>query len=231
VLRIELEITGVKAPNLDGSSVRGTIGLPEMNVLYRNYSNVVRFTASGIHDTCWLEGSGVTLTAMDSKEGFIARVTGREKTASIAIKTLDSGDTNTLETHVFRVVNLPLPDVYLGTIDLSVLDICPENTFLSMTGLFAKYSPEIPLKAVFDVKETMLCIAGKTYINKGKWLSDEVKHAYEEAETGAEFVIESVEIDGPSGKHTIAGPFSRIKLSARGTKYKEATDSYVKCTG
>src|SRR3989338_5730749 len=61
---------------------QGTVSLPEMNMLYRGYNNIIEGVASGYDETV-LSGSGVTL----SKQGtqYIGRVTGTGREASISI--------------------------------------------------------------------------------------------------------------------------------------------------
>jgi len=215
LLRIELEVIGVESLNMNNNPIQGTISLPEMNMLYRNYNNIVEFAVSGIYDSSWVVGSGVELTR--SGNAYIAHVTGTGREASMKVYSVYGKETTCHGVYKFRVSNLPKPSIYLGAIPLTDLSKCSESAFLTMTKLFAKYPPEIPLKAVFEVGEVVIKVGDKIITSTGKSLSDEFLLAFENAEAGTEISFVTVEFRGPL-KDTIVGPFNRIKQSPKGTK-------------
>ncbi|MFK7787723.1 MAG: hypothetical protein AB8B56_21560 [Crocinitomicaceae bacterium] len=121
----------------------GSIELPELNVLYRGYPNKVNATASGYPKTS-LSGSGVSISA--SGDGYIVKPSGRGKTATLSVSgSTDGGKSVSLKTMTFRCVNLPDPELYWGGVKNG------GKASKSQTKLFAKYPPEIPLSATFNI--------------------------------------------------------------------------------
>jgi gliding motility-associated protein GldM len=161
----------------------GTVSLPEMNVLYRGYDNVVEGVASGFEETR-LTGGGVTLTK--SGKGYIGRVSGSGKTATISVSGYNKSTQKSqqLGTFTFRVSNLPPPQLYLGT--LSNGSNASGAAVKAMTALFMKYPPEIPLKASFDVGIWEVSVSGapRTVQGSGKMLSPEALSLIKQAKPG-----------------------------------------------
>ena len=121
----------------------GSIELPELNVLYRGYPNKVNATASGYPKTS-LSGSGASVSA--SGEGYIVKPIGKGKTATLSVSgTTADGKTVSLKSMQFRCVNLPDPELYWGGVKNG------GKASKSQTKLFAKYPPEIPLNATFNI--------------------------------------------------------------------------------
>lgn len=121
----------------------GSIEIPEYNLLYRNYDNVVDPTASGFPETI-LTGTGVTINKSNGK--YIVNPTGsaREATLVVSGKTKD-GKTVKLKQINYKVSNLPKPDLYWGGAAPGE-KADPNNVFLNV-----KYGPGIPLSADFTV--------------------------------------------------------------------------------
>jgi hypothetical protein len=199
--------------------VQGTISLPEMNMLYRGYNNIVEFAVNGQYDSVWVKGDGVEVTQVENQ--YIARISSTKREVSMTLYSR-MGD-NITEHGVFRyrVSNLPLPSIYWGIFQLNGIHFpsLNDSTFLLMERIFAKYPPEIPLKASFEVGEMKIRIGDTTYTNKGKTISEEIIAAYINAEQGTVFTIESVEVNGPI-KATVYGPYTRTKLTPRGKVFK-----------
>ncbi len=162
---------------------QGTVSLPEMNMLYRGYNNIIEGVASGYDETV-LSGSGVTL----SKQGtqYIGRVTGtgREATISISGRNNVTKKTQQLGVFKFRVSNLPPPSLYLGT--LSSGSTAGASAVKAMSALFMKYPPEIPLKASFEVGTWEVSVSGapRTVQGSGKSLSPEALNLIKQAKPG-----------------------------------------------
>ena len=120
----------------------GSIELPELNVLYRGYANKVDPTASG-YPTTVLTGSGCSV----SKSGniYVAKPgAGKKAYLTVSGKTAD-GKTVQLKKVEYRVSNLPDPELYWGAAKNG------QKGSKAETKLFAKYPPEIPLKATFKI--------------------------------------------------------------------------------
>lgn len=132
---------------------QGSIELPEMNMLYRGYNNLVEATASG-YDQTSLSGTGVSLSK--SGTGWIAKPvgSGREAYLTVSGKNTATGQSATLKKVKYRVSNLPDPEIYWGGAKNG------ERASKAETKLFAKYGPEIPLNAQFTVKSWECTVPG-----------------------------------------------------------------------
>lgn len=159
---------------------QGTVSLPELNVLYRGYDNKVEGVASG-YDQTILNGTGVSLSK--SGTGYIGRVSGsgREATISISGKNSVTNKTVNLGAFKFRVMNLPNPSLFFGASE--------EGTKASKaeTRLFARYS-DSPLNAAFTVLEWELNVAGAPRPAKGtgNTLSGEAVNLLKQAKPGSQ---------------------------------------------
>ena len=138
---------------------QGTVSLPELNVLYKGYNNIVEGVASG-YDQTILNGNGVSLTK--SGNGYIGRVSGAGRTATISISGKNSvtNKTVSLGTFTFRVMNLPPPSLFFGAVEDG------GKASKAETRLFARYS-DSPLKAEFTVQSWELNVAGAPRPAKG----------------------------------------------------------------
>jgi len=168
----------------------GTVSLPEMNVLYRGYNNKVEGVASG-YDKTILTGNGVTLSPGGKPNQYIGKVTttGREATISISGKSSVTNKTAQLGAFKFRVSNLPPPQVYLGTIATGAS--VGKAAISAMTRLFAKYPPEIPLNATFEVSSWEITVSGapRSIMGSGPVLSVEAQSLLKQARPGAKVSI------------------------------------------
>ncbi len=166
---------------------QGTVSLPEMNVMYRGYKNVVQGVASG-YDQTVLTGSGVTLTK--TATGYIGSPgAGRTCEVTVAGKNSITNKTVTLGKFPFRVSNLPAPQVFLGTI--STGSSVGKSAIAGMTKLFAKYPPEIPLSADFAVSSWEISVAGapKSASGTGPGLTPEAMGLIKQAKPGSKVSI------------------------------------------
>jgi gliding motility-associated protein GldM len=165
----------------------GTVSLPEMNVLYRGYQNKVDGVASGYAQTI-LSGNGVTLTK--SGTGYIGSPgAARECTITVSGKNTITNKTVSLGVFKFRVSNLPAPQVYLGT--LATGSTVSKSAVGSMNKLFAKYPPEIPLNATFDVASWEVNVSGapRSVSGSGAMLSSEALSLLKQAKAGSKVSI------------------------------------------
>lgn len=213
--RVELEVMKVEAMNVLPSNGQGAISLPEMNILYRNYNNLVEFAVNGTYDSTWVIGKGVELTQSGSQ--YIAKVSEKGREAAIELYSRRGMDTIQHCVYKYRVSNLPQPSVYLGSIPMEIINDCSENAFNAMNRIFCKYPPEIPLKAAFDVGRIVVWVGDQRIEFSGRSLPDEYLKAYENAEKGTLIRFESIHVKGPT-EFTIQGNYSRIKQSEKGTQ-------------
>lgn len=121
----------------------GSIELPELNVLYRGYKNLVNATASGFDQTDISVTNG---SKSKSGEGWIVSP-GRGATANITVigRSTATGKSSNLKTSTFRVQNLPDPSLFWGGKKSG------EKANKNSSLLQAQYGPGIPLKAQFTI--------------------------------------------------------------------------------
>lgn len=139
---------------------QGTVSLPQLNVLYKGYNNIVEGVASG-YDQTILSGIGVNLTKSGSQH--IAKVTTSGKTASIDIMGVNSVSKKKVKlgTYTFRVMILPDPEFYFGATE-SGGKVPPGET-----RLFSRYKNS-PLDAKFDIVSWELSTNNSPRPEKGK---------------------------------------------------------------
>lgn len=134
----------------------GTVSLPEMNVLYRGYDNIVTGAASG-YPNYSLSGAG-NVSLRKSGDHYIASP-GRGRFASISIAGVaKDGSRASLGTFKFRVQNMPKPEIRLGRIQPG--ESATSAQFRAARRLFAGYPPSIPLKATFSVTKWEMTVSG-----------------------------------------------------------------------
>jgi len=172
----------------------GSIELPEMNMLYRGYPNKVQATASG-YDQTSLGGTGVSITKNGS-EGWIVKPTGRGKEAYLTVtgKNSATGQSKQLKKVKYRVRSLPKPDIFWG----NIADGGKGNK--SNTRLFAKYPPEIPLNAKFQIVSWKCIVPGqrsKPKSGTGSNISS-ARSAISQAKSGSTITF-MCKVKGPDG--------------------------------
>ena len=175
----------------------GVVSLPEMNVLYKGYNNVVTGTASGFpSDKVSLSGSNCSVSK--SGDGYIAKVSSG-KTAYITVSgQKDDGSSVSLGKFEFRVRNLPPPSIYLG--GLADGSSVSKASLKAQSKIFAKYGPEVPLKAVFTVKSWTLNVTGapREVKGTGSVLTSKAKSLIKGVQKGGT-VSFMVSVKGPDG--------------------------------
>jgi gliding motility-associated protein GldM len=165
----------------------GTVSLPNMNVLYRGYNNVVEGVASG-YATTNLIGSGLKSLTKNGAQWIAKPGTGRTCKITVSGKTGDGVSAN-LGTYEFRVMNLPPPALYLGTIGNG--QTVSAKAISSMTKLFTKYPPGIPLDATFSVGRYEIKVSGapRPATGVGKNLSSDAKSLLKQVKKGDQVII------------------------------------------
>ena len=141
----------------------GTISLPDLAVLYRNYDNIVEGVASGYPETK-LSGSGVSL----SKKGkqYVARTVGTGKTATISISGYNPTTKKTvnLGTYTYNVKPIPRAELFWGQYADG-----DKASNKSAKNLKVAFGEGIPLKGTFTVDKWTLQISGinKMFVGSG----------------------------------------------------------------
>ncbi|MDH4474387.1 MAG: GldM family protein [Fluviicola sp.] len=159
---------------------QGAVSLPEMNVLYRTYDNKVQGVASG-YDQTILSGEGVNL--IKSGNQYVARVntTGRTATIKISGKNNATGKTESLGTFSYRVMNLPKPSLYLGSIENGATSDKPTINAAKMLNV--RYPEGIALEAKYEIVswEIQVGNAPRPAKGTGKVLSKEATDLLKQA--------------------------------------------------
>lgn len=172
---------------------QGNVSLPELNVLYKGYPNVISAVASG-YPEAKVNGQGVSLSKKG--ENYIGMVSGAGKTASISISGYNKQTKKTvsLGTFTFKVKNLPPPSIYFG----AVAD--GGKASKAETRIFAKYGEEIPLTANFTVVSWEMQVAGLSRPSKGTGnnLTAEAIGQLKQAKPGA-MISFMTQVKGPDG--------------------------------
>lgn len=130
----------------------GSIEIPEYNLLYRTYDNMVDPTASGFPETI-LTGTNVSIRKVNGMYAVTPTGSAREATLTVSGRTAD-GKTVQLKRIDYKISNLPKPDLYWGGAAPSE-KADPNNPYLNV-----KYGPGIPLRAEFDIINWECQIAG-----------------------------------------------------------------------
>jgi hypothetical protein len=131
---------------------QGTVALPEMNRMYIGYDNLVEAVASGYDETV-LTAINADLRKKDGK-WIVAPHKVRQCSLVVSGKNTTTGKVVRLGTYTYDVSRLPKPSMYWGSAKED------EKANSREPNLFAKYPPEIPLKAQFKIKEWELNIPG-----------------------------------------------------------------------
>lgn len=148
---------------------QGTISLPGMNVLYRNYDNELVGVASGYDETILTPIDNVKLTK--TAKGYIGSPgSGRTCSISISGKNSVTKKTVNLGTQTFRIMNVPKPSLYLGSIESGQQGVTP-NVIKAMRKVFAKYTPDILLVCNYTVKSWTVDVNGHSESGPGEVLS------------------------------------------------------------
>ncbi len=165
---------------------QGVVSLPELNVLYRGYPNVIQGVASG-YDQTILTGNGVTLTK--TATGFIG-TPGAGKSCSIAISGKNSVTNKTvpLGKFEFRIFPLPKAELFLGQFGSG--QSVGVKPLRDSREIIAKYS-DSPLKASFSVSSWEITMSGapRPVSGKGPIVTEEAKKLLAQAKPGTTVAI------------------------------------------
>lgn len=171
---------------------QGTVSLPQLNVLYKGYNNIVEGVASG-YDQTSLIGNGVSLSKSGSQH--IAKVSTSGRTATIDIYGINSVSKKRVKlgSFPFRIMTLPNPEFFFGAVEEGG-KISPAEK-----NLFTRYKNS-PLDAKFTILnwELSLNTAPRPEKGKGNRISDEATKLLRQGKSGT---IVNIKMDyvGPDG--------------------------------
>ncbi len=171
----------------------GTVTLPDMNVLYRGYPNIVTGVASGYDQTILAGASNVSL-AKSGSHWIGSPGAGAEAVISVSGKNTVTGKTQPLGKFNFRVRPLPKPSIFVGSTGAG------GKISSNPGGLNAGYPPEIPLNANFTVLDWEVQVSGimGKATGNGSSLAG-VNKILGQAKAGSSVMIEAG-VRGPDGR-------------------------------
>ena len=181
------------------------VGLPNQQILYRNYPNKVQFafTKSGSKNLEIKCKNCDTIYTVENKNFEYIIFPGEDREVKLYIKNKKVREDNEIS---FRVSNLPIPSVYFGPISNG-------NTFdIVYKRIFVKYPPEISLLAEFDIRDWEITIDDKKFNGKGKELSKEVISYLENIQKDSIVKIK-VNYNGMGGEGATFGQFTILEKS------------------
>lgn len=162
------------------------LGMPEYNVIYRGYDN--KFVIGAGEETRFVVLESTQAEVFRGDSCFYVRPNGPEKTITITMKNLK--ENKVLKTYEYRVLNLPVPSVYVGsalegttvvTLDQAVVRVGYEENAVLQSAGFDVISYEVtsvsianPLPSINGSKITPEVIDALTKAkaaNKGKQIT------------------------------------------------------------
>lgn len=157
---------------------QGTVSLPQLNVLYKGYNNIVEGVASG-YDQTILNGNGVSLSKSGNQH--IAKVTTSGRTANIDVYGVNSVSKKRVKlgSFPFRIMTLPNPEFFFGAVEEGG-KISPAEK-----NLFSRYKNS-PLDAKFTILnwELSLNTAPRPEKGKGSRISEEATRLLRQGRPG-----------------------------------------------
>ncbi len=141
------------------------IEYPNMNILYRGYSNKVILAVSDADmDKIILTGENCTIEKInDHSEYIIKPGKGRIVVLNVALKSGD--EIVVLKRSEYKVFNVPDPQIYWGAKKSG------EVATSYVAQIYAKYPPEIPLVSTFSVSEWTVIVEKDTIKGMGNDIS------------------------------------------------------------
>lgn len=181
------------------------IEFPEYDIIFRGYDNQIKLAVDKI-DPSKLKIVGEGCEAQKSGEAntYILRVKTPEKTASIAVLMVDGKQTDTLTTKNFRVMNLPVPELYLDN------RVSGDSVNSSTHELVIGYPAEFPIHLDVTIKAWEVNLNGKIISGSGNVLTGlETYFAKNSLPLTLQVSVKFVTPDGPmrivTGKWLITG--------------------------
>jgi hypothetical protein len=148
----------------NSSFSQGVVGMPELNVLYHGYDNIVQLGFQDGLDDVSLKAEGAILTK--TSKGYIVRTVKGSRQTEI-IGTLKNGDT--VCHYYYRNMFLSTPVLFWGTAEDGGQASSEESL------LVLRYPNGVIFENEFNIIDWMVTIGDQTIKGKGDHLNDEVR--------------------------------------------------------
>ena len=186
----------VGAPN-------AAISAAELQVLYINWNNKIRVSASGYKpESIKLTGRGCTVKGPDSKGYYTATVTNaRAKEAKLIVTGIDDkGKSNELANEIFRVFPLPKPTAYFANKAGGNIKKANAVNYSTIVAKLGDSPLDVPYEVVGFQMYTTKNGSPITYKSKNNRLTGPMKAAMKKIPKGGNLTFTAVEVKGPGGK-------------------------------
>jgi gliding motility-associated protein GldM len=175
---------------------QGTLSLPHLNVLYRNYPNPLECTVSGYDEAILTADNGASLTKVGG--AYVIKPSNSSRTCTVYIKGKNSITNKmvALGQVEYKVLPLPKPQVYLGNIESG--SKVSSITLRQLNQLFVKYDESVPLNIPYQVKSWTISFPGtplKDKDGKGNNISNVTNSEFKQLKKGNTVII-NVEYEG-----------------------------------
>lgn len=186
----------VGAPN-------GAVANAEMNVLYRGWDNKIEVSASGYDPSTVNVSASSGVKISKGKNGYIARVSGSAKKATLSITAKDKeGKSVKITDKQFRIFPLPTPKPYFGgqTFDKGTM----KKAKAANSSIVKALIGDSPLDVSYTVKSFKISGVknGKSFdmTSKSNKLSGQMKAYVKGLGKGSKLIITDIVAQGPGGK-------------------------------
>lgn len=181
-------LISIIALSVNGQNLDYAFGNPDANILYRGYKNKLIIALDNSCSNCTVKGENLSLSK--TSEYWIAKPGGGNTAQLFFIDSLTSDTTKTI---LFKVYNLPAPQLYFGA------HAPGEKVHRGATRIDCKYGPEVPLRADFKVRSiTLYSDSGRTLSCEGNELSQEMQNELRSISSPSQFNI-VCRVAGPDG--------------------------------
>ena len=194
----------------NASFSQGVVGMPELNVLYHGYDNILQLGYQDALVDVSLKAEGATLTK--SSNGYIVRTVKGSRQTEI-IGTLKNGDTVCHD--YYRNMSLPNPALFWGTGEDGGVASSEEKL------LVLRYHHGIVMENKFLISSWQIAIGDRVFSGKGNILSTNVKEfihtqATEKLKVSIEVEYTSTlnkNIKKTSGTYFVENPYFQSEVS------------------
>ena len=193
-----------------GQKPIASIEMPEYNVLYRGYSNkIIVGVTHNNKANVQISGQGCSIIKDNEDGHFIVKPITTEGVVSISVILVEGKKTDTLETKLYRVMNLPVPSVYFGS------NISGSKANIHERKVFVKYPPEIPLNTTFIVKSWEIQVNDQVVSGKGNTLIN-VDSLFQSVTSPTTLTIELIFVGNDDIKRKLKGQWEIPAWSPEG---------------
>ena len=189
----------VGAPN-------AAISAADLQVLYMNWSNRIRVSASGYKpEAIRLSGRGCSVSGPDSKGFYTAKVIGTtSKTAKLIVSAIDDNGKNVeLANETFRIFPLPKPTAYFANKPGGIIKKVNAINYSSISAKLGDSPLNVPYKVISFSMFTTKNGAPITIKSKTNILTGTMKAAIKKIPKGGNLTFTNVKVKGPGGATSV----------------------------